>query len=826
MTSVLRGFWRAVDGLGTDVRLSIRSLARTRGFTLVALLSLALGIGANAALFSVVHAAFFRPVPGVAEPDRVVELLVTSRGRTMPEWTYPDLEDIRAAGTPIQTIAGWKMRDGALVVGDASQRVRAMYASSGYFAALGVRPALGRPFQASEDVGPGQRPVAIVSHKLWRDALGGRANVLGEVITLDRTPYTVIGVAPETFRHHRVGEPAPDLWVPLVQYPALAGPENFGANRNAFWVEALGRLRPGATAGEASAALATVFGRLAKEYPDTNRERGASAAPFGPLPASSRTEATVGIAALLASGALVLFIICANLAGMMLARGAAGQRDLAVRAAMGAGRGRLVRGVLVEAATLALGGGVLGVLAAWWGTRLVASTGLLGLPDVDLTPDARVLAFSCLLVLATSLAIGLLPALRLTRAKAIGSLRDEMGAGGRRAGRFHRVAVSAQVGVAVLFVAMSGVFVRSLSQLDRRDLGFDPQRLLVVSLDLSAQGYDDPARGLDFADRVRASVAALPGVRAVAIADGLPVDLVGNFTSASRADSRDAEAEGVQTEFTRVGPGFFQAVGTRVLRGRGIEATDTMSAPPVVVITRRLAERLWPDEDALGRQVRLPFTNKDAGAPHTVVGVVPDVASSRPTEDWPQVFVALAQHYDRPRGLLLIRSQGDAAALTRPVQSAIRSVDPLFAVFSAVTSSELLARSLEPQRVSAVTTGGLGLAGLLLSAFGVYGLVAFVVSQRTREFGVRMALGASRRRILSAVLRDGLRLAAPGLAVGLVAASGLMVAVQSMLLGVAPLNPAAFGLTAVAVLTVVLLACAVPAARAAGVDPSEALRTQ
>ena len=469
---------------------------------------------------------------------------------------------------------------------------------------------------------------------------------------------------------------------------------------------------------------------------------------------------------------------------------------------------------------------MLGGLAAWWATRLAASSALLGLPDVDLTPDARVLAFSCLLVLATSLAIGLLPALRLTRAGAIGSLRDEMGAGGRRAGRFHRVAVSAQVGVAVLFVAVSGVFVRSLSQLDRRDLGFDPQRLLVVSLDLSAQGYDDPARGLDFTDRVRASVAALPGVRAVAIADGLPVDLVGNFTSATRADSRDTEADGVQTEFTRVGPGFFQAVGTRVLRGRGIEAGDTTSSPPVVVITRRLAERLWPGEDALGRQVRLPFPKKDAGAPHTVVGIVPDVASSRPTEDWPQVFVALAQHYDRPRGLLLVRSQGDAASLTRPVQSAIRSVDPLFAIWSAVTSSELLARSLEPQRVSALTTGGLGLAGLLLSAFGVYGLVAFVVSQRTREFGVRMALGASRRRILGAVLCDGLRLAAPGLAVGLIAASGFMVAVQSMLLGVAPLNPAAFGLTAVAVLTVVLLACAVPAARAAGVDPSEALRAQ
>ena len=211
MTSPMNGLWRAIDGLGTDVRLSVRSLARTRGFTLVALLSLALGIGANAALFSVVHAAFIRPVPGVAEPDRVVEMLMTSRGRTMTEWSYPDLEDVRAAGTPVQTVAGWKMRDGALVVGDASQRVRAMYASSGYFTVLRVRPALGRPFQASEDIGAGQHPVAVVSHKLWQTVLGGRADIVGTVITLDRTPYTVVGVAPETFRHHRVGEPARSL---------------------------------------------------------------------------------------------------------------------------------------------------------------------------------------------------------------------------------------------------------------------------------------------------------------------------------------------------------------------------------------------------------------------------------------------------------------------------------------------------------------------------------------------------------------------------------------------------------------------------------------
>jgi putative ABC transport system permease protein len=451
-----------------------------------------------------------------------------------------------------------------------------------------------------------------------------------------------------------------------------------------------------------------------------------------------------------------------------------------------------------------------------------------------------VLAFSFLLVLATALAVGLLPALRLTGACLVGSLKDEVRAGGRRPGRLHRWAVAAQVGVAVLCIAVSGVFVQSLSQLGRRDLGFDPDRLLVVSLDLSTQGYDDEAKGLGFADRVLENVRALPGVAAAAVADGLPLDLVGNFTIAARAEAgsptrqprrgagRPAPDSGVQAEFTRVGAGFFQAVGTHLLRGRGIEASDTQASPRVVVIDHRLAERLWPGEDPLGRQIRLDsrsFGEEKGTLPYTVVGVTPDVASSRPAEHWPQVFVALAQHYGRPRFHLLVRGRDDAAALTRPVHAAIRSIDPLFAL-SAVTSRDLLARAVDAQRGTALTAGGIGGAGLFLSAFGLYGLVAFVVAQRMREFGLRMALGATRGKILRATLGDGVRLAVPGLAVGGLAAAGTTFAMQSMLLGVAPLSPVAFGLTGLLVLAVVLLACAVPAARAAGADPAAALRAQ
>lgn len=811
-------------GLGTDIRFAVRSLARTRGFTLVALLSLAVGVGANTALFSVIHATFFRPVPGVNDPEHVVELLLTTRNGAMAEWTYPDLQDVQAADTPLQTVAGWKILEGNLTREDSGQRVRVMYASSGYFPVLGVTPALGRSFLPSEDLEPGGNPVAIISHQLWQSTLGGRTDVLGQVITLNRTPYTVVGVAPEAFKHHRI-EGGIDLWAPLTQHPNVAGRESFANDRKMSWVEVIGRLRPGATLGETNAALGAVFARLAMQYPATNEHRRAFAASFGPFPATNRTTDTIAMGSVLAFGGFVLLIICANLAGMLLARGATRGREVAIRAALGASRTRLVRGLLVDALVLAIGGGALGVAVAWRVTSLAVFGGLVGSSGLDLSPGLAVLVFSSVLVLGTALAVGLVPALRLSRFEVVGSLRDEVGTSSRRASRFHRVAVSAQVGVALLFLVVSGVFVAVLSQLDRRDLGFDPHNLLVVFLDLSTQGYENPVAGLAFLDRARDSAAAVPGVASVAVADGLPIDLVGNFARVSRADRPEEQTSKVQTEFTRVGAGFLATIGAPILRGRGIEPSDTATSERVVVITRDLAARLWPGEEPVGRQLRMGL-HSEVAVSHTVVGVTAEVASSRPTESWPQVFVPLAQHFDRPRLMLLVRGRSDAATLTHSIHAAVLAVDPRFVLPTAVTSMALLDRSLEPQRMTATVAGSLGLLALGLSAFGIYGLVAFVVSQRTREFGLKMALGATQVQVLWAVLCDGIRLAAPGLGLGALAAGGLTFAMQSMLLGVTPLNPVSFGLATLLILASVLLACAVPAFRASRVDPAVALRSQ
>jgi predicted permease len=431
---------------------------------------------------------------------------------------------------------------------------------------------------------------------------------------------------------------------------------------------------------------------------------------------------------------------------------------------------------------------------------------------------------------------GLFPALRFSQPDLVSSLKDDTGGGGRRVGRIHRVATSAQAGVALSLVVTCSLFVRALGVMERRDLGFEPDNLMLTRMDLSQQGYSTPEAGGAVLSRMTESVAALPGVTSVTVADGIPLDLVGNFTSVSRADRSDDTGGRVTVEFTRVDDGYFQTIGAPILRGRGIERTDEAASEPVVVITRALAGRLWPGEEAVGRQLRFSgrfhtiFTTRDSASgdsarAYTVVGVVGHVASSRATEDWPHVFISLRQNY-RPQVMIVARAMASSAALTTSIQSAILSVDPTLPYPLIVSSESLVARSTEPQRRMAEMAAGLGLLALLLSAIGVYGVVAFAVARRTREIGLRMAIGATRAQVLGAVLRDAVRLAVPGLAVGALLAVGMAAAAGNILLGVSPADPISLGSAAGVLLLVILLASLVPARRASGIDPMVALRSE
>ena len=816
------GLW--LDLLLQDLRFAMRGLARTKGFTAVAVLSLALGVGVFTGVFSLFHQTWLKPVPGVPEPERVVELLTKNgSGGELEAVSYPDFQDLREAETPVEEWAGWKDRSGTLNTAGGGERVRLMYVSSNYFRVLGVVPRRGRAFLPDEDVGPGQHPVAVVSYGFWMDRLGGDPGIVGRSLTLNRSPYTVVGVAPPEFRGHRVQGEEPEVWLPLAQDPWVAGTDSWTRDRAPLWLRVLGRLREGATVEETNAALATVFGRLAELHPETNERRGARAHSFGPVPAQGRAASMVAVSMLFGLMTLVLLIICGNVTGMVLARSVSRERELAVRAALGSGRARLARLLMMEALVLAGAGGGLGLFLGIWGLG-VAYALVPGMPPMTFGVEGSVLRFALILTFAVTVVVGLLPALRFSRPELVSSLKDDSGGGGRRVGRIHRVAASAQAGITLVLLVTSGMFLRALGVMEERDLGFEPRGLLTVGMDVHQEGYETQDVAEPFLDGVKGALEEIPGVASVSVADGIPLDLVGNFTSVSRADLPEEGAGRVQVEFTRVGEDYFETIGTPVLRGRGIERTDDSSSEPVLVLTESLAARLWPGEEVLGRRVRSRVMR---GGPEvfTVVGVVPEVASSRSTESWPNIFVAARQNY-RSRIMITIRGTGDLETLNRPIQSAILGVDPGLSFPTVVPSESLVAQSTQAQRSSAGIAGALGVLALLLSAIGVYGVVAFAVTSRTREIGLRMAVGASRKKVLWDVLRDAVRLAVPGLAVGVVLSTCAAAGFRSELFGLSPLDPVSFGAAAGLLFLVILFASLVPARRASGIDPMEALRSE
>jgi predicted permease len=480
----------------------------------------------------------------------------------------------------------------------------------------------------------------------------------------------------------------------------------------------------------------------------------------------------------------------------------------------------------VEALLLALVGGTVGVAFAYWGAQLLMAIAppIPGGAPLDVTPNGAILTYTLAMTLLATLAIGLIPAIRFSRPDLVSSLKDDTGGGGHRVGRVHRIAASAQTGVALILLVLCVLSLRAVGVMSKRDLGFEPQSLLVARMDLSQTGTESLEQARQFISRLEQSLGSLPNVESWSLADGIPLDLVGNFASVSRADRADEAAGRVTVEFTRAGDGFFETVGIPILRGRAIDRTDDASSEPVVVITQSLASRIWPGEQALGRRLRLS-TIRDSVREHTVIGVVGNVASSRATEDWPHMFVPLQQSF-RPRMMVAVRTTTDALEMVRPVQAAVSDADPSLPLPSISTSESLVTRSTDGQRMTAQMAALFGALALLLSAIGVYGVIAFTVANRTREIGVRMALGATREGVLRTVLSDAVRLAAPGLVIGGLLAVAAGYAMRSTLLGVSPIDPLSFGSVIGVLLLVVLLASIVPARRASGTDPMEALRCE
>jgi predicted permease len=804
----------------SHLRLALRSLGRRPGFTAVVLATLALGIGANAAIFSVVNGILLRPLP-FRDPQRVMHVTLADPYGQLSEG---ELMDLRRDARSFETLASFTYRDVNVTGGPEPDRVEVARVSDGFFRALGAAPAMGRAFTPDEEK-PGGAPAIVVSHTFWQRYLGGVPNVVGHTLRINDRPVPIIGVMPARFDYP---EPQVAGWVPLRLNPDSLG------GRNNHYMEGIARLAPNASVASARAELATILPRWRRQFPETYFPGKPLAADVKPITDSIVGEARPFLLALMGAVAFVLLIACVNVASLLLTRGESRRRELAIRSALGASGGRLARQVLTEGTLLALTGGALGLLAAWGATRGLLALAPSSIPRLDeVRIDPAVLAFTLGASLATGLFAALVPAVRAAREAPADPLRESgkgvvAAAGTRRA---RTVLVVAEVALAVVTLAGAGLMLRSLWKIQSTDLGFSPDGVLTARVSPPVAKYDDDAAAQlwrTLAERV----AAIPGVRVVGAAGNLPVANEDDSRWSILVDGRvvASVSETPSAKPVQVTPDLFRALRIPLVRGRGITPNDREDAPAVVVVNETMARQLWPGRDPLGHTIRVMGDTTAAWA--TVVGVVRDVRSGGFQKEVPPTFyVAHAQGkrvaYYTPRAMtLVVRATGDPAAIAPAVRATVHALAPDTPVKDVRTMTQIVAASVAGRRFTTSLLGVFAGVALALAGIGIYGVIAYLVSQRTYEIGLRMALGAQRAEVLRLVLRQGLGLTAAGLAVGVAGAAVLTRLVRSLLVDVSALDPATFAAVAVGLLGVGLAASAVPARRAMGVSPTEALRSE
>jgi len=827
-----------------DLRYGVRMLRRQKSFALAAVSTLALGIGANSTIFSMVNATLLQRLPVVASE----RLVYVSKGGSGSVFSYPEYAELRDGGRQIlDGLIAWGGITASLNADGQTDLTGGAIVSGNYFEVLGVSAQLGRVLTSADDVTPGAHPVAVVSHGLWQRRFGGRPDIVGHQVLLNGHAFTVVGVAPRRFGGAQLGAPR-DLYVPMMMQAVMRPPRagysgemnpDLLKTRTNRWLFALGRMKPGVTRQQVEASLST----LATAIERATR----SDAPPQPIAAVAVDDGMPGqraqllpVAKLLMSvtGA-VLLIACANVANLLLSRATARRREIAVRLAIGASRARLVRQLLTESVLLASLGGALGLALAWSALnafRAAPPPG--GLPvTLDFAIDLRVLAFSFGLAFGTGILFGLLPALRASRADLVPALKDESFVPDERARRFglKQALVVGEVAVSLALLVAAALFLRSLQQANATSPGFDSARLLNAPLSVNLLRYTR-AQGREFYSQAVARVQALPGVERASVARIAVLGGGGSVRSLQiegREGSREqfrSDGGGVSAARSRdsvssnvVGPGYFQTLGIGLARGRDFQPLDSQTSPPVVIVNRAFVAMHFPAEEALGKRVSV---NGPQGPWREIVGVVSDTKYlTLGEESTPLVYLPLAQNHET--GVTLhVRTSVDPAALIAPVRRELQALEPNLPVPNIQTMRETIGTSLYAARMGALLLTAFGALAMLLAAIGVYGVLAFAVSRRTRELGVRMALGASASDVFALVLREGMLLVALGIAIGLAAAAVGARSLASFLYGVSTNDAAAFLSVPLVLACVALLACYFPARRAMRVDPMVALRSQ
>jgi putative ABC transport system permease protein len=804
-----------VDTIWKDVRFGLRTLARNPGTTLAALLALALGIGANTAIFSVVNGVMLEPLP-YPEPDELQFVWEKNPELGFPRFTVSphNFEDWRRQSRSFAGLAAIEHSRFNLTGGDRPESLPGARVSADFFRVIGTEPVRGRGFRPEEGR-LGSNRVAVISHGLWQRRFGSDPSAVGTTLRLDGEPYTLVGVAPPGFEFPQNRE----IWVPLAFDMAKE-------NRGAHYLLVLGRLAGGVSEEKAQAEMDGIAARLAKDYPDVQTGWGVDVIPLREMVVEDVRSALL---ILLVFVSFVLLIACANVANLLLARVASRERELAVRTALGAGRARLVRQMLTETLVLFLAGGALGLLLAWWGIRALLALDPEGIPRAhEIGLDGRVLLFTLLVSLATGLLFGLVPALSAA-GRQLGESLKEGGramAGGVRGRLMRNALVLGQVALTLVLLVGAGLLIRSFARLQAIDPGFRSEGVLTARVVLPAAEYAEPARQVAFHQQLVEKVRAMPGAREAATIYPMPLG-DSNMVLAFAVEGRPAPPpnEVPSTNVRGASPDYFRALGIRVRQGRTFTDQDVQGSLPVVVVNETMAKKVWPGESPLGKRINFGDPAQPADW-MTVVGVVADVRHQALNEEpgseayWPQYQQPFTDFF------LVLRTDRDPASLPDGVREAVRSLDPNLPVDQIRTMEDLIALSLSQSRFKMVLLSLFAGLALALAAVGVYGVVSYSVAQRTHEIGIRMALGAERRSVLRLVVRQGMAVVLIGVAAGLALAFWGSRFLAGQVYGVSAKDPLTFLAVPVVLLAIALLANYLPARRATRVDPLVALRQE